>query len=164
MDQSTTTAIAPLPKWLAAKNQQSQTTASLSDSVSQPEGTVKHLCSKCPFFKEAWEAQQIGDLSEPKWFNCISLLHQSGHLEAAKHFSRASHKHNEHSDARLASLIASSPKRANRCTTIGCDEQQIAKCFKGKIRRNKIGVINNSPGQFLRSHRRASLLLPSLPL
>lgn len=119
-----------------------------------PEQSVlEHLSSQCKVFSDNWEAQQGQGLDEDAWFKWISLLAHSSGVHHAREFSKASRKHGAHSEERLQSLEQSAPKGLVRCTTFGCSEEKISRCFAGNVRTNDSGQITNSPGGHLRRNR-----------
>lgn len=123
---------------------------------------LDHLCGKCPIFQEAWEIQQNEGLPEPGWYDVISMLIKAGHTETAKYFSEASIKHDKRSEERINLLISNPPKGMIRCKTLGCDKQQISKCFNKRIKFNKKGTITNSPGYFLLANSKKGQSKPDL--
>ncbi len=152
--------IAPAPDWMVQRMDSSATTAASSgDSV------LERLSSRCEVFATAWEAQRQGGLDEETWFKWCSLLVRAASFENALQFSSASTKHNLRSETRLQELRKSEKKQLVRCRTLGCNEEKIAKCFSGNLRRNDAGHLVNSPGAFLKPHRlAASSVNPSKPV
>lgn len=113
-----------------------------------PDGVLVRLAEHCPAFAEDLDIQHEAGLPEEYWHQWTSLLVKSGQSDAALAFSRASTKHNEHSEERIVALKSESNRGTTRCATLGCDEAQISKCHGGHIRRNEEGEITNSPGKF----------------
>lgn len=111
----------------------------------------ERFSKRCTCFREALEVQKADGLSEDVWFKWTRLLVSAGHGEAAMDFSKVSSKHNERSDERLSELIAEMPDGGAmvRCSTFGCDDYTIERCFC-KVNENDEGDIINSPGSFIR--------------
>ena len=123
-------------------------------SKSKDTGTsevFERLSKRCTSFQKALEAQKTIGLSEDEWFKWSRLLVSAGHGDAAMDFSKISTKHNERSDERISEVIGDMPKSGAmvRCSTFGCDECDIEKCFC-KVNENEKGDITNSPGSFIK--------------
>ena len=114
---------------------------------------LNQLASHCQYFKAAWQEQKKDGIDEEAWFLWISLFVAAGHHGSAYTFSRASGKHDDRSDSRLEGLMADQKVKIIfpvRCTTLGCNQEQIEKCF-GKLNINNDEEITNSPASFIAS-------------
>ena len=109
------------------------------------------LSKKCTSFKEAFVTQKRKSLVEDKWFNWISLIVSAGHGDVAMDFSMMSSKHDARSEDRISELIKDMTNGGPmvRCSTIGCEECDIEKCFCN-VNENEDGEITNSPGSFIK--------------
>jgi putative DNA primase/helicase len=113
------------------------------------EGVFARLSEGCPRFRDDWADQQGAGVDYDAWFFWTSLLVTAGFPEAARAFSRASKKHDRGSEAALKDLEAKAGSVGMaRCTTFGCDLEQVTECF-GEPRTNEKGAVTNSPGRFL---------------
>jgi len=111
----------------------------------------ERLSKRCPSFKTELVTQKAKGLSEDAWFKWSRLLVSAGHSDAAMDFSKMSSKHNTRSEERTAELVAEMPDGGAmvRCSTFGCDECAIEKCFC-KVNENEKGDITNSPGSLIK--------------
>lgn len=111
----------------------------------------ERLSKRCPSFKEKLVTQKTKGLSEDDWYKWVRLLVSAGKNEAAMDFSKMSSKHNTRSEERISNLIAEMPDGGAmvRCSTLGCDECAIEKCFCN-VKENDNGDITNSPGSLIR--------------
>lgn len=113
------------------------------------EAVLNSLAKKCPAFSLILQEQKQSGISENQWFQCVGLLVAAGKPEAAGAFSALSDKHDERSESRISQMVTEGRAGMTRCTTLGCSEEQIAKCH-GNIRRNESDEAINSPGALLR--------------
>jgi putative DNA primase/helicase len=142
--------IAQAPSWMIKLMSRNKASFSSSEEFSsQAEETLEILARRCPRFAEEWRTQQKKGLDEERWFRWSSLLVSTDQCEAAKTFSMASTKHNLRSEKRIEELKNMSRSAMVRCTTIGCNAEQISTCFGKKVRVNEHGEITNSPGTFI---------------
>ncbi|MEF3309592.1 bifunctional DNA primase/polymerase [Paenibacillus sp. GYB004] len=111
------------------------------------------LRDKCSKVAEAWKLQSGVGCDWHTWFRTASLLVKAGALDDALAFSELSRKHNEYSRSEIEGMTrkAFGP---TRCTTLGCDAEQIKKCF-GKFKKNDNNEITNSPVAFLKAEKSA---------
>lgn len=162
--------LAPAPQWmlnLMAGGGKPKPPAKQKDvSVTDEEASevFNRLTSRCKKMKEFLNTQQQEGLPEETWFRCVSLLVNAGHPEEARAFSKLSAKHDDRSEERLDALIAqvaggSGPM--TRCTTFGCDDENIEKCFP-RVNENDDGQIINSPGSYIQDME--AILPPSDPI
>ncbi len=138
--------IPPAPHWMLQRMSRSKNELKLPQADSLP---LNVLQERCPRFAEDWEKQRLNGLDEETWFRWSATLANAGFLDEALEFSRVSHKHDQRSENRIK-LMARSVHGPTRCTTFGCGEDQILKCFEGQVRKNSAGEITNSPASFLR--------------
>jgi P4 family phage/plasmid primase-like protien len=118
-------------------------------SVPESEKVLQTLASQCARFREDWDEQQADGLSEDRWFLWSASLTSAGHAAAAEAFSKSSFKHNDRSEERLEDLKKTKANGLVRCTTFGCSEDQIRRCFS-QTKTNEHGEITNSPGAVIR--------------
>ncbi|WDH98699.1 phage/plasmid primase, P4 family [Paenibacillus urinalis] len=137
---------AAAPEWMVNRMTKQTRTLTADSNLA-----LQKLVSRCKVFAEDWTTQQQSGLDEETWFKWLSLLFHSAGADSALEFSKASIKHGPRSQERLRDLQKSEKKRFVRCRTLGCDEQKIAECFAGQLRRNEKGTITNSPARFLLS-------------
>ncbi|MDO3409704.1 phage/plasmid primase, P4 family [Saccharibacillus sp. CPCC 101409] len=147
------------PAWMLEK----QNSPSGSAASKKLNPTLVHLSEQCPVFDEDFANQQEDGLWEERWHQWTSLLVKSGHPEAALEFSKASKKHDERSEERIAALQSEENRGTTRCTTFGCNKQQISKCHRRSIRRNENDEITNSPGKFVAISQHPSHQNKSIP-
>ncbi|TQK53306.1 bifunctional DNA primase/polymerase-like protein [Brevibacillus sp. AG162] len=144
---------AQAPEWLIQKMTKKQTSANKSTGQQDRVeiDAIQTLSDKCPMFQQALQTQNETGLSEEEWFLWVTLLVKAGHSEDALLFSKTSNKHDERSYNRVAELKCSGNETygPTRCSTFGCDESQIRRCF-GKISTNKHNEITNSPALFFK--------------
>lgn len=145
------------PKWLidkmtapkANKKEKKPSAKRLKEKSS--EIIINRLIEKCQQFSRDWVVQQVQGLDEPAWFNWLCLFVAAGMPDMAKRFSKEAEKHDCHSERRIDDLIFTQDGKnipPVRCTTFGCKQEQIEKCF-GCINDNKDGEITNSPASLL---------------
>ena len=115
-----------------------------------PMESFEQLAHKCDVFAQDWSIQQEAGLSEERWFLWSTLLTHAQGVTTGLSFSEASHKHNERSVQRIED-VSQKQKMYIRCTTFGCDEEQVKRCFKGKVKTNKAGQMTNTPALLLNS-------------
>ncbi|MGB7605892.1 MAG: phage/plasmid primase, P4 family [Lutisporaceae bacterium] len=150
--------VAPAPEFILEMMSEKKKNTNKTDNINCPDTTHKSveilnkLIKRCSIFKEDWVKQQGSGLCEDRWFLWISLLANAGYADTATYFSRASPKYNIRSNQRLEAL-KDKPLGMTKCTTFGCDVNQILNCQEG-LRHNKDneGVIVNSPGCFISSN------------
>jgi len=136
--------------------QQGKKTHARGQYREEPQGScIPILTEKCEVFRNDLDIQQESGLTEGRWFSWMSTLTSAGYAHEAETVSRLSTKHDarrNRSSQRLALLkkefAAGTIKPPHRCTTFGCDENQIRQCFKGAVKRRD-GEITNSPTSHL---------------
>lgn len=152
--------IAEAPKWILdlmtgkvskKVKEKKQELKENNDNSSDADEVFQRLSKRCSSFKKALAVQRTKGLSEDDWFRWSRLLVSAGHGEAAMEFSKLSTKHDDRSEERISDLIAEMPEGGAmiRCTTFGCDECDVEKCFC-KVNENDEGDITNSPGSFIK--------------
>ncbi len=117
-----------------------------SASTTVKKSPLDLLAGSCPRFANDLQIQKGIGLHEEDWFLWSTLLVNAGCINEALEFSRASSKHNSGSESRIQMIR---PMGMVRCRTFGCAEEQIRKCFQGKLRVNDKGEVTNSPGAFI---------------
>jgi hypothetical protein len=152
--------IAEAPKWMLdlitgkvpkKTKGKKQETKEANDSSSDIQEVFERLSKRCSSFKRALAVQKAKGLPEDDWFRWARLLVSAGHGDVAMEFSKLSTKHDARSEERISELIAEMPEGGAmiRCTTFGCDECDVEKCFC-KVNENDEGDITNSPGSFIK--------------
>lgn len=137
--------LAILPEWaeklmLKPKPQASDTSQKITP--------LETVCSKCRRLQELLAEQIATGLHEENWFRVICLFIGAGHVALARQFSELSPKHNYRSDKRIDDLAAQGKGGKIRCTSLGCSDEDIMKCFS-RLRTNATGEIINSPGALI---------------
>lgn len=135
--------LAFLPEWIAAL-MIPQLRNDAKEAV-QATNRLQKLASRCPRLLELLKQQEAEGLHEEDWFLVMCLLVGCGHVRLAKAFSALSTKHAARSDERINALLLNKREAKIRCTTLGCSEDNVKKCFGGKCRNNASGEIVNSP-------------------
>lgn len=126
-------------------------TSSFSPNSYKKGEIVEILRCKCPKVAEAWDLQSGNGCDWHRWFRTTSLLAKSGAVDDALAFSEHSSKHNEDSRTEIENM-AKKAFGPTRCTTFGCDTDQIKQCF-GKLKMNDKNEITNSPVAFLKAQK-----------
>ena len=119
---------------------------------STPSNELKEICSKCPRLQELLHEQIRNNLHEETWFLIMCLLINNGYANLAREFSRLSSKHDLRSELRIDQLLSSEAKSSLYCTTLGCTENDIKKCFKTTFK-NDNGEITNSPRSLIQKSK-----------
>lgn len=108
---------------------------------------LNQLNSKCLKSAELLEIQQNQGLNYHDWFNMTKLIYSVSPYYAVK-FSELSSKHNEESVYKINEFKdVDSKLLMTRCTTLGCDKDQIKECHKRVTEKGE--EITNSPITFL---------------
>jgi hypothetical protein len=91
-------------------------------------------------------------LDENTWNNLTRLLTQiKGYERYAMEFSELSSKHNKRSIERIELLLSEANDGGTiRCSTFGCEKENIEDCYK-KCHYNQEGEIINSPASKIRA-------------
>ncbi|MFC5703065.1 bifunctional DNA primase/polymerase [Cohnella faecalis] len=132
-----------------SKTSAGRTSNSPSSNRNEKDEILRNQCAKV---SEAWELQNGDGCDWHKWFHTASLLVKAGSVEDALAFSEASSKkHNENSRTEIENMTKKD-FGPTRCTTLGCDADQIKRCF-GKLRKNEKNEITNSPVAFLKAEK-----------
>ncbi|MED1876732.1 bifunctional DNA primase/polymerase [Brevibacillus borstelensis] len=161
--------MAPAPQWMldlmtgqqTKKAPEKKQTASAEDAASP---VLERLAKRCVVFRKAWQMQQQKGVSEEEWHLWVRLLISAGQPEAAQLFSESSTKHDSRSEKRIDELIEQQGDRTGamvRCSTFGCDEEQMEQCFIS-LHFNDDDELTNSPGSFVRDMD--TLLPPTDPI
>lgn len=115
---------------------------------------LQKLADRCLVVKEAL-AEQVGDgCAEERWYAITSMLVRAGYADAALAFSELSSKHDSHSEQRIRQMVDEGDSTAlgpTKCTTFGCDADQIARCHGSARKSRRTGEISNTPAAFLLS-------------
>ncbi|MGO4734271.1 DNA primase family protein [Paenibacillus sp. 2KB_22] len=150
MDQSQKPNLPALaPTWMLQSSTFPKKRRRLPKTHNTNHEVLADLSERCSAFLEDFETQKQESLSEPEWFNWISMLVNAGFPEAASKFSKMSYKHNQRSEKRISEMKLKPINALTKCTTFGCDEEQIKSCFNNKITRDKSEEIINSPGRLI---------------
>jgi hypothetical protein len=161
-------------KWLKGRNPEKQKLAEapqwMVDQMLSKQKTVKGFAAKveekksaafelvlnqlsknCSTFNQALIEQRNSSISEEDWHRWTRLLVTAGQAETALYFSGLSAKHDKRSGERIKKLRAETNQKSPmvRCSTFGCDKEQIEKCH-GRLNRNEEDEITNSPGAFIK--------------
>ena len=164
--------IAYVPEWMKAlmmKKSSATTFNSISKSKSHaslpisneslipystplPTIELKEVFANCVRLQELLQEQITTGLHEEMWFLVTCLLVNNGHISVAREFSRLSPKHSNRSEQRIDQLILAENGASPRCTTLGCTENDIQRCFK-TIFKNDNGDTTNSPHRFIQKSK-----------
>ncbi|AIQ38557.1 hypothetical protein R50345_30445 [Paenibacillus sp. FSL R5-0345] len=117
-------------------------------TVPTERGSFEGLKKSCLRFTDDWERQQQHGLDEETWFRWSAVFTNTGLLDKALEFSRASHKHSQQSERRIQEMTKSD-RGPTRCETMGCSGDQMHQCFGDQVSKNEAGEITNSPAAFL---------------
>lgn len=131
------------------------------DTCTDTAKVFERICKRCPKFCKALRTQQDDGIGKKEWLRWVKLLINAGHLEAASAFSVVSIKHDEKSEQYIDQMIDDAENGTVpmvRCTTFGCNLEQIEKCFH-TVNLNDKREATNSPGFFIRDINR---LLPPI--
>ena len=109
---------------------------------------LQNLADLCPAFSEDLRIQMNEALDEERWYNWSTLLVKTQSQEIALAFSRLSKKHSDRSDQRIAELTADGGML--RCSTVGCSETQMKKCFPVFKKVKGALEASHSPGALFR--------------
>jgi putative DNA primase/helicase len=125
------------PEWMIKKMKRGAKTVEKTTGKDQKDGLTKAIYlleNKCKCFAEDIKIQQEGHLCEEQWFKWCTCLTMAGFPKSAVAFSKASFKHNARSEQRLNELAEQQGKIGMvRCTTFGCSNEEICKCFKKSV-------------------------------
>ncbi|MGE6229861.1 bifunctional DNA primase/polymerase [Paenibacillus chitinolyticus] len=128
--------------------------ASSEGSKGMPDSDLRKLTNRCRVLREAVAEQAASGCAEDRWHAITSMLVRAGFPNTALAFSKMSKKHDGHSERRIRQMESEGDSAAygpTRCSTFGCDADQIASC-QGSVRKNRrTGELSNSPAAFLLS-------------
>lgn len=117
-----------------------------------PDPVLQKLADNCGVIREVVTEQVAFGCAEERWHAITSMLVRAGYPNAALAFSQLSEKHDDHSERRIRQMDAegdSATYGPTRCTTLGCDVDQIARCHGFVRRSRRTGEPSNSPAAFL---------------
>lgn len=146
---------APAPQWLLKEvTVKGQNSRNFPQTETVPNSkTIDFLQRKCRRFAEDWKIQLEQGLDEDTWFRWCACLITAKCKKTAYCFSSASSKHNSRSQNRITQLIDANDQRGMiRCLTMGCQEDDIKKCFRGELNVTD-KIITNSPGSHIFRYR-----------
>lgn len=161
--------LAPAPQWLldlmmGKKTKEVPEKKEKGETGDDPSPVLERLSKRCVVFQKAWQTQQQNGVSEEDWHRWIRLLISAGHPEAARLFSQSSDKHDSRSEQRIDELIDQVGQGSGamvRCSTFGCEEEQMEQCFVS-LNYNDDEEATNSPGSFIQDME--TLLPPTAPV
>jgi putative DNA primase/helicase len=147
--------IAPAPEWIiklmmkptiteiinSIDNDNSNTD---TDDDENDDSELQLICKRCRRLYELLEEQATTGIHEEVWFSVMCLFINAGFVELAREFSKLSLKHSLRSDRRIDELIEQDKKYFVKCSSLGCCDSDILKCFR-KHRLSESGEIINSP-------------------
>ena len=147
--------LAELPGEILKKMRLSKVTETSSEEFKEiPDSDLRKLADRCHVVREAVAEQVAGGCAEEHWHEITSMLVRAGYPSTALAFSQMSKKHDSHSERRIRQMESegdSATYGQTRCSTFGCDDEQIARC-QGSVRRSRrTGEISNSPAALLLS-------------
>lgn len=117
-------------------------------SVEVPSDPLKVLSAKCKVIDEAVTQQTLDGCHETHWHHIVSMLVRSGYTKTALKFSQMSSKHDNRSKQRILQMNderENATYGATRCTTFGCNTEQIKKCHGDLRIDNQTNEPTNSP-------------------
>ncbi|MEZ7892791.1 MAG: phage/plasmid primase, P4 family [Candidatus Wallbacteria bacterium] len=117
-------------------------------ATAKANAVILELSEKCIFFKTLVKKIENNTLNQNECKLGATILWKAGHEEAAIEFLNLQTKITDNETTLFINECKSPPDETIICTTIGCDLNQIMRCF-AKIIKNSVGVINNSPCQFI---------------
>ncbi|MNW41014.1 hypothetical protein D3C74_181400 [compost metagenome] len=126
----------------------------LESGISLPDPILQKLADNCKVVKREVLEQRYKGCNEERWHAITSMLVRVGFPSTALVFSQLSEKHNNHSEHRIRQMESeedSTTYGPTRCTTLGCDKAQIAKCHRTVRLDQQTNKPSNSPATFLLS-------------
>ncbi|MGG3887332.1 bifunctional DNA primase/polymerase [Brevibacillus panacihumi] len=161
--------LAPAPQWIldlmtGKKKKETSEKKQKGETDDDASPVLDRLAKRCVVFQKTWKRQQQKGVSEEEWHRWVRLLISGGHPKAARLFSQSSNKHDSRSEQRINELIdqvGQGSRGMVRCSTFGCEEEQIEQCFVS-LNYNDDEEATNSPGSFIRDM--VTLLPPTAPI
>ncbi|QNK57432.1 bifunctional DNA primase/polymerase [Paenibacillus sp. PAMC21692] len=147
--------LAELPAEILKKMRSSKVSGTSSEDFKEmPDSDLRKLADRCHVVREAVTEQVAGGCSEERWHEIISMLVRAGYPSTALTFSQMSKKHDGHSEKRIRQMESAGDSATygqTRCSTFGCDAEQIAHCHGSVRKSQRTGEISNSPAALLLS-------------
>lgn len=139
--------IATMPDWMLVRMLFNSEVVT-NTSIGVEPFNLEYVLSKCSKLESILKEQRSTGVDEETWFRVIALLVNSGNVSIAREFSELSEKHNSRSTKRIDELVMQNIKATTRCTSLGCSEDDVLKCFN-KHNKNTDGEITNSPSKLI---------------
>jgi len=159
--------LAEAPDWIIKLMETPKVVQKKSEGLNLGQRTTLNIdgLERCKKYQDALATQRTIGLDEEIWFRWVSFLVSSSYEKVALAFSKESKKHDERSERRIQTLIQKHQAEQEqlhagtldesqvihpvRCTSFGCDHDQIFECF-GKLNINdQTSEATNSPYGFL---------------